>query len=161
MPPSVRTHTALTTWLRERIEVDQTWVATVEEVVVGYVRFSDGWLDDLYVAPDRAGEGIGSALLDLVKSRIPDGFGLWVFEENAPAREFYARRGLVELETTDGSANDENRPDTRLVWPGPDPQGHLRAMLDDVEHHLEELRARREALESALGRVAAPVDTHG
>ena len=37
----------------------------------------------------------------------PDGFCLWVFESNTPAREFYPRRGLLDLERTDGSANME------------------------------------------------------
>ena len=30
-----------------------------------------------------------------------------------------ARRGLVELERTDGSANEEKAPDIRMAWPGP------------------------------------------
>ena len=42
------------------------------------------WLDDLYVAPAHAGQGIGSALLDLVKAQRPGGFCLWVFESNTP-----------------------------------------------------------------------------
>jgi ribosomal protein S18 acetylase RimI-like enzyme len=76
----------------------------------------DTWLDDLYVAPRRAGRGIGSALLDLAKALRPGGFGLWVFEMNGPARRFYERHGLVPVERTDGSGNEERAPDVRYAW---------------------------------------------
>ncbi len=82
---------------------------------------TETWLDDLYVAPAFAGQGIGSALLDLAKAQRPQGFCLWVFESNTPARNFYARRGFVELERTDGSGNEERSPDVQMAWPGTDP----------------------------------------
>jgi hypothetical protein len=62
------------------------------------------------------GKGIGSALLDLAKALRPRGFDLWVFEVNTPARRFYERHGLVELDRTDGSGNDERAPDCRYGW---------------------------------------------
>ena len=71
--------------------------------------------------PRHGGRGVGTALLDLVKAQRPAGFCLWVFETNAPARGFYARRGLVELERTDGSGNEEQAPDVRMAWPGAEP----------------------------------------
>ncbi len=77
---------------------------------------TDTWLDDLYVLPGHAGHGIGSMLLDVVKTRRPDGFALWVFEVNTPARAFYARHGLVEVERTDGAGNEEKAPDVRMEW---------------------------------------------
>jgi chorismate mutase len=89
-------------------------------------------------------------LLDVVKSLRPDGFCLWVFESNAPARRFYARRGLVELERTDGSANEERSPDVRLAWPGADPLAFLRGLVDDVDAQLGDLLARRAALTAAI-----------
>lgn len=99
---------------------DEVWVAEVDGAVVAYVRMTGAWVTDLYVDPSHAGQGIGGMLLDLVKSRCRDGFGLWVFESNTPARAFYARHGLVEVERTDGSDNDEREPDIRMVWrPGP------------------------------------------
>ena len=79
------------------------------------------WLDDLYVDPAAQGTGVGSALLDLVKAQRPAGFCLWVFESNEPARGFYRARGLVDLERTDGAANEEKAPDIRMAWPGTDP----------------------------------------
>ncbi len=94
-------------------------------------------------------------LLDVVKAQRPDGFSLWVFQSNTGARRFYERHGLVELEHTDGSGNEEKSPDLRMAWPGGDPVAFLRRMLDDVDGQLADLRHRREAIARALGAVAA------
>lgn len=117
MPPSVHEDHEHLPFLRGRLAAgEEVWVAETHGKVVGYLRMTDTWLDDLYVLPGRAGHGIGSMLLDLAKARRPGGFGLWVFEVNAPARAFYARHGLAEVEHTDGSGNEEREPDVRMVW---------------------------------------------
>ena len=92
-------------------------VAVEDERVVGFALITPTWLHGLYVDPAHQGQGIGSALLELVKSLRRDGFGLWVFESNTPARAFYSRHGLVEVERTDGADNEERAPDIRMVWP--------------------------------------------
>jgi chorismate mutase len=104
------------------------------------------WLDHLFVEPERQSAGVGGALLDVVKGLRPDGFCLWVFESNLPARTFYARRGLVELERTDGSGNEEKAPDVRMAWPGRDPVAFFRGLIDEVDDSLADLLARRAAL---------------
>lgn len=96
----------------------EAWVAEDDRGLVGFAKVTADWLDDLYVLPDAQGQGIGTALLDLVKALRPGGFALWVFESNAPARSFYARHGLVERERTDGGGNEERAPDIRMEWPG-------------------------------------------
>lgn len=121
MPPGVHADAEVVVWLGSRIggpDGDEVWVAEAGGEVVGYARFTRTWLDDLYVDPDHAGRGVGTALLELVKARLPRGFGLWVFVVNEPARAFYADRGLVERERTDGSANEERAPDIRMEWAG-------------------------------------------
>jgi len=151
MPPPVHPDNDVREWLDGRMRsTDTVWVAELRGVVGGYARFTEGWLDDLYVAPGLAGRGIGSALLDLVKQQRPDGFCLWVFEMNTPARAFYARRGLVELEHTDGSANEERAPDIKMAWPGAEPLTFLRRLIDDVDQQLGDLLARRVALTRAI-----------
>lgn len=122
------------------------WVAERDGVLVGFAELKGAWLDDLYVHPDAAGHGIGSALLDLAKAAQPDGFCLWVFESNTPARAFYARRGFVELERTDGSGNEEKAPDVRMAWPGADAVAFFRGLIDEVDDSLGDLLARRAAL---------------
>jgi GNAT superfamily N-acetyltransferase len=122
MPDSVHPDDDVRRWLRERLADDapghEAWVAEVGGLPVGYARTAPGWLDDLYVQPAHQGTGVGGALLDLVKARLGDGFSLWVFEQNTPARAFYAARGLVEREHTDGSENEERAPDLRMEWRG-------------------------------------------
>jgi GNAT superfamily N-acetyltransferase len=151
MPPSVHPEDDVREWLDRRLRgTDTVWVAEVDGVVGGYARFTESWLDDLYVAPGLAGRGIGAALLDLVKQQRPAGFCLWVFEMNTPARDFYARRGLVELEHTDGSGNEEQAPDIKMAWPGTEPLTFYRRLIDDVDQQFGDLLARRVALTSAV-----------
>jgi GNAT superfamily N-acetyltransferase len=69
--------------------------------VDGFVAFSEtgGEIGALYVAPDRARLGIGSALIGAAHAGLHtaglDEAHLWVFEANAPARAFYAGHGFV------------------------------------------------------------------
>jgi chorismate mutase len=146
MPSPVHEDDDVRGWLAARLREDEVWVAELGGEIVAYARITDAWLDDLYVLPAHAGQGIGTALLDLVKARRPGGFCLWVFEMNAPARRFYARHGLVELERTDGSANEERSPDIRVAWPGAEPLAFLRGLIDEVDEQLGDLLARRAAL---------------
>jgi chorismate mutase/GNAT superfamily N-acetyltransferase len=131
--------------------VRETWLAEDPHgALLGFATLTRDWLDALYVDPAAQRAGVGSVLLDLVASLRPDGFCLWVFESNAPARAFYARHGLVELERTDGSGNPEREPDVRLVRPGRDPLGTLRRLVDEVDDELGDLLARRAALTRAV-----------
>jgi GNAT superfamily N-acetyltransferase len=150
MPPGIHPEHEVLAWLGGRFEQDEVWVAEVDGRLAAYALFTQTWLDDLYVVPDAAGQGIGTALLDLVKARRPAGFCLWVFEMNTPARGFYARHGLVELERTDGQANEEKQPDVKMAWPGTDPLAFYRDLIDEVDGELGELLNRRAALTRAV-----------
>ena len=116
MPPSIHADHEAHGWVAGWIDTAEVWVAELDDAVVAYLRLTEEWLDDLYVVPDAAGQGIGSALLEIAKVCRPRGFGLWVFESNAPARRFYAGHGLHEVERTDGRDNEERAPDIRVVW---------------------------------------------
>jgi chorismate mutase len=150
MPPGVHPEHEVRAWLTERLDLDDVWAAEVDGDVAAYARFTPTWLDDLYVVPGRAGQGLGSALLDLVKAQRPGGFCLWVFEMNVPARGFYAHHGLVELERTDGSGNEEKQPDIRMAWPGTDPLAFYRGLIDEVDADLGDVLNRRIALTHAV-----------
>lgn len=150
MPPPAHEDDDVRRWLAGRVREDEVWVADDDGAVVGYARLTDTWLDDLYVLPAHARQGVGSALLEVAKARRPDGFCLWVFEVNEPARHFYAWHGLVELERTDGSANEERAPDIRMAWPGSEPLRFLRGLIDEVDEQLGDLLARRAALTRAV-----------
>ena len=57
-------------------------------------------LDNLHVAPEMKGQGIGRLLFNAVRQAVAPAsqFHLWVLEANAPARRFYERLGGVEVE---------------------------------------------------------------
>jgi chorismate mutase/GNAT superfamily N-acetyltransferase len=152
MPPQVHTPQEVRDHVGREIAEREVWVATdgAEGEVVGYAVLSRAWLESLYVAPAHQGGGVGTALLDLAKARRPRGFALWVFAANAPARRFYRRHGLVELEHTDGSGNEERTPDLRMAWPGEEPLSYLRGEIDAVDDELAVLLARRQALTAAV-----------
>lgn len=127
----------------------EVWVAEADGLV-GFVMLQGDWLDSLYVDPVAQRGGIGSALLDVARSLRPGGFELWVFESNQPARAFYRRHGLLELEHTDGSGNEERAPDLRMAWPGEDPVSFLRSRIDDVDRELAQFLARRTMLTAVV-----------
>ncbi len=149
MPPVTRTEAQVRERLAARVAEGSVWVAE-SGALEGMLDLANGWLESLYVAPGRWRRGVGSALLDLAKASSPEGFGLWVFADNEPARAFYRLHGLVELEQTDGADNDEGVPDVRVVWPGRDPIGHLRGLMDEVDRDLAAVIARRVALTRAI-----------
>ena len=147
MPPGVHPDDDVRRWVGSwDLTTHDVWLAEAGDALVGFVTLTRTWLESLYVAPAAQRAGVGSALLEVAKVERPGGFGLWVFESNVPARAFYARRGLVELERTDGSGNEERRPDVRMAWPGTDPLGCFRAMIDEVDLVLGDALARRAAL---------------
>lgn len=153
-PPSVHSDDEARAWVAGwDLAAYDVGVAVLDGRVVGYTRATTTWLDDLYVLPEAQGRGIGSALLARVLALHPDGIGLWVFESNRPARDFYARHGFVALERTDGSANEERAPDIRLVWPGADALACFRSMIDEVDLALGDVLARRTALTRAIQAV--------
>lgn len=91
------------------------WGAWAEGRLVGHMAVSPGWIDHLYVAPERHGDGIGRALVARAQAEQA-ALQLWTFQANARARRFYAANGFAEVEWTDGAGNEEGMPDVRLEW---------------------------------------------
>ncbi|MDO8290851.1 MAG: GNAT family N-acetyltransferase [Parvibaculum sp.] len=73
-------------------------------------------LDHLYIDPLTQGQGIGTHLLNAVKTLRPRGFALWCFQQNHGAQRFYERHSLTLAKKTDGRDNEENLPDMLYVW---------------------------------------------
>lgn len=124
--PGVRlAHTAaeVRQWMRDVVFVRQeTWLVTVGGEVAGLLSLTEDDIDQLYLDPDRRGQGLGDLLVDHAKSRRPGGLGLWTFQVNAPAIRFYQRHGFRETRRTDGTHNEEREPDVRMEW-RPTPEG--------------------------------------
>ncbi|GAA2953938.1 GNAT family N-acetyltransferase [Streptomyces enissocaesilis] len=97
----------------------ETWVAESGGAVVGMMALEPGRIEQLYLAPDHRGRGIGDRFVQLAKERSPGGLELWSFQVNGPAHRFYARHGFRAAERTDGSRNEEREPDVRYVWAPP------------------------------------------
>jgi GNAT superfamily N-acetyltransferase len=95
----------------------EVWVAEDADAgIVGLLVLHDGWVDHLYLAPDRTGQGLGSRLLELAKERRPEGLELWAFQSNLGARRFYERHGFAAVRMTEGD-NEEGAPDVLYRWP--------------------------------------------
>ena len=89
----------------------------------GFAIIDGNTLSHLYVRPDAIGTGVGHALFEHVTTRRPDGFDLWVFQQNERARRFYERHGATPVEYGDGSGNEEGVPDVRYEWRPPAGRG--------------------------------------
>jgi GNAT superfamily N-acetyltransferase len=119
--PDLHTDDETRAWMRDVVfATREVWVAEEAGNVAAFVAIEGDLVGNLYVAPTA--QGLGSALLDVVKRERPRGFRLWVFQRNARARAFYESRGLVLVETTDGRGNQEREPDALYAWT---PRGDL------------------------------------
>jgi len=94
---------------------NEVWVAEADGEVAGFIAFSKGWVNQLYIAPTYQGHGLGGRLLEEAK-RSNGALQLWAFEENDPAIRFYERRGFRIVERTDGAGNEARRADVRMEW---------------------------------------------
>lgn len=90
-------------------------VCETDDQIVGFIAITDKWLHHLYIDPAYIGQGIGTGLLQSAMARRKD-LRLWVFQRNERARAFYAKNGFLELELTDGDANEEKMPDVLMHW---------------------------------------------
>ncbi|RCK70465.1 N-acetyltransferase [Desertihabitans brevis] len=109
---------------------DEVWVAEVllrehdvrvacrpgeDRRPVAVLALSPGWINQLYVAPEQQGCGLGARLLRLAQDVASGPLQLWTFQRNSRARSFYERHGFVEVRRTDGD-NEEREPDVLYRW---------------------------------------------
>ena len=94
----------------------EVWVSEEGGSILGFAALGDDELTHIYVEPSAHGRGIGGALMDRAKERRPEGFQLWVFQQNVNARRFYEARGFVLVRETDGRGNEERTPDALYAW---------------------------------------------
>ncbi|MFF0741227.1 GNAT family N-acetyltransferase [Streptomyces sp. NPDC004111] len=108
-------------WFRHVVVPDcETWVAADEEsgdgALAGVMVLDEAGIDQLYLAPERRGLGLGDLFVAKAKELRPGGLELWTFQVNESAHRFYRRHGFTEAERTDGTRNEEREPDVRFVW---------------------------------------------
>lgn len=104
-------------WLSDHLVPEhETWVAVADGTVVGLMALSDTMIEQLYVAPEWIGRGLGRRFVGLAKQRRPDGLDLHCFQVNQRARSFYEAHGFIAIAVGDGSGNEERQPDIRYAW---------------------------------------------
>jgi GNAT superfamily N-acetyltransferase len=76
------------------------------------------WVEQLFIAPNMVGQGIGSRLLELALAHLRPPVRLYTFQANERARRFYEKHGFQAIRFTDGEANEERWPDVLYEWRG-------------------------------------------
>jgi GNAT superfamily N-acetyltransferase len=93
----------------------EVWVATLGGWIVGLLAIRDAFVDRLYVEPSEQRCGVGTALLDRARERMPGGFRLYTHQRNTGARAFYEREGLHAI-AFGVSPPPECEPDVEYAW---------------------------------------------
>jgi ribosomal protein S18 acetylase RimI-like enzyme len=75
------------------LEDAEVWGAFAGGLMLGFVAFRVGWIDQLHVRADRRRQGVGAALLTMAKESWP-GLKVLVREDDAPSVRFYENRGF-------------------------------------------------------------------
>ena len=86
------------TSMRRRLEQAETWVAEVENRIVGWIAVRGEYVDGLYVDPGYTKRGIGAHLLRLVEG-VLRGRGMQSIRADASwnSEGFYIRQGYEPL----------------------------------------------------------------
>jgi ribosomal protein S18 acetylase RimI-like enzyme len=113
--PVLHTHDQHLAFFDGLLVTQEVWVDEEDGALRGFITISD-MVDHLYLEPEAFGTGVADALFEQAKSRRPDGFMLWVFQQNARARRFYERHGCQVIKLTDGALNEEQTPDVLYEW---------------------------------------------
>ena len=80
--------------------VPQSEVTVVKDkgVIVGFLATVPEAVCHLYIQVQNVGQGIGSHLLGLAKSKSAGSLWLYTFAQNTNARRFYEHHGFTEVE---------------------------------------------------------------
>jgi putative acetyltransferase len=108
-------------WWRERwrstlVPAAEIVIAEANGVMIGFVTVDPRtlYLDQIVVAPEHWGTGVGPALIAEAKRISPLGLDLDVNTDNARARAFYGREGFVIIGP--GTNPISGKPVCRLSW---------------------------------------------
>ena len=91
-------------------------IAEAGGTIAGFVTVDPrtGYLDQIVVAPESWGTGIGAALIDAAKTISPNGLDLDVNVDNARAVRFYEKYGFTV--TGSGANPNSGKPVHRMSW---------------------------------------------
>ena len=103
-------------WRTELLPAAEVMIAEAEGDIIGFVTIDPRtlYLDQIVVAPEHWGAGVGAALLEEAKRLSPRGLDLDVNTDNARAIRFYAKCGFVI--TGAGKNPISGKPVHRMSW---------------------------------------------
>jgi putative acetyltransferase len=103
-------------WRHELLPVAEIVIAEANGSMIGFVTIDTdtGYLDQLVVAPEYWGAGVGRDLIAEAKRLSPSGVDLDVNVDNARALAFYRKCGFAI--TGDGKNPITGRPIHRMSW---------------------------------------------
>ena len=120
--PGLRHHEPKDAWQR-RFEAEialeeQVYIAEIAGRIAGFVAVKDhgggqGYLHQIFVAPEFHRRGIGSTLLELAKELAPAGLCLHTLQRNLQAAAFYERHGFTVVQTGSGRVG---LPNAQYAW---------------------------------------------
>ncbi len=116
IPPPAHTDDEVRTWFSMSVfrSGHEVWVIDEQGRISGLLVLGGSSIEQLYVHPQRQGQGLGSRLVELAKAKRSF-LQLWTFQSNHRAHRFYQRHGFIPTQTSDG-ANEEGAPDVRFEW---------------------------------------------
>jgi len=83
--------------MEQKLREFEIWIAELEGVIAGWGAIRGDVLEQLYTAPEYAGQGIGAALLDRLEALLRGrGIDAVHAEASSNAKAFYLRRGYRE-----------------------------------------------------------------
>jgi putative acetyltransferase len=104
-------------WRSELVPKAAIVVAEDGSALVGFVTIdSEGYLDQLVVAPELWGSDVARCLVDEAKQLSPEGITLLVNEDNTRAIRFYERNGFMHA--GDGVNPTSGCPILKMMWRG-------------------------------------------
>lgn len=92
------------------------YLAEADGKPVGFLALvpAENQLDQIFVAPEKKGMGIGAALLVVARQKMPERIVLWTSAENTRARQFYEHAGFVLTDTKYDAVH--HRENCQYVW---------------------------------------------
>jgi GNAT superfamily N-acetyltransferase len=119
IPAAVHPAADVRAWFAEVVvPTKEVWLVEEADIAVALLVLDGNWIDQLYVEPDRTGQGFGSRLLVLAKELRPAGLDLWTFQSNHGARRFYERHRFEAVGMTIDD-NEEGAPAVHYRWHRP------------------------------------------